>query len=103
MPYTAYKVTSSRNAYGDLVASGETAIKCNWRKINRQVVGNNNETYQSDAMGWFEQDSGVQKGDIIKFDGEHYRVEKRVEATKRLRGGITEFIKTEMSLYGVIS
>ena len=102
MFHTAYKVTSSRNAYGDYTASGETSLKCHFRVINTLVTSTDNEQVQSDAMAWFEPDSGVVKGDIIKFEGTHYRVERLTEA-RRLRNPSILFIKTELLKYGVIS
>lgn len=102
MSFTAYKVTNTRNAYGDYVASGTTALKCHFRYITEQVTSTNNETIQSDAMAWFEPDSGVNRGDIIKFDGEHFRVE-RVTRARKLRDKNVHFIKVELLKYGVIS
>lgn len=102
MLHTAYKLTTSRNAYGDFVASGETALKCHFRYITMQVSDSNNETIESDAMAWFEPDSGIDRKDIIKIDGEHFRVE-RVTKARRLRNPNVMFIKTELLKYGVIS
>ena len=102
MNFTAYKVTTSRDAYGSFTASGETALKCHFRYITEQVTSSNNETIQSDAMAWFEPDSGVDRKDIIKFDGEHFRVERVIKA-RRLRDPNVQFIKVELLKYGVIS
>lgn len=102
MLHTAYKVTITRNAYGDFLPSGETALKCHFRYITEQVTATNNETIQSDAMAWFEPDSGVNRKDIIKFDGEHFRVERVIKA-RRLRDPNVQFIKVELLKYGVIS
>lgn len=102
MLHTAYKVTTTRNAYGDYTASGETALKCHVRIITEQITSSNNETVQCDAMMWFEADSGVEKQDIIKFEDQHYRVERLTEA-RRLRQKNVQFIKTELLKYGVIS
>jgi hypothetical protein len=51
---------------------------------------------------WFEPDSGVDKKDIIKFEGLHYQVEK-VSQARRLRNPEVQFIKTELRRYGTIS
>lgn len=102
MLHTAYKVTTTRNAYGDYAASGETALICHFRYINDIQTGDNNEVIQSDAMAWFEPDSGIAYKDIIKFDGEHYMVERVTEARK-LRSPEVQFIKCELTRYGVIS
>lgn len=102
MLHTAYKVTTTRNAYGDFIASGETALPCHFRYITEQVSGVGNETIQSDAMAWFEPDSGVQKEDILKIDGEHFRVERLIKARK-LRDTRVQFLKVELLKYGTIS
>ena len=101
MIHTAYKVTTTRNAYGDFTASGTTALPCHFRHITEQIYANN-QTVQSDAMAWFEPDSGVVRNDIIKFEGEHFIVERVIKARK-LRSSPVQFIKTELRLYGTIS
>ncbi len=100
--HTAYKVTSTRNAYGDYVASGTSTLKCHVRIVNELTTTANNEQIQSDAMMWFEPDCGVEKGDIIKFEGTHYRVERKTDA-RRLRSTEVLFIKCDMLKYGAIS
>ena len=102
MLHTAYKVTTTRNAYGDFLPSGETALKCHFRYITEQVTSNNNEQIQSDAMAWFEPDSGINRKDIIKFEGEHFRVE-RITKARRLRNTPVLFLKVDLLKYGVIS
>jgi hypothetical protein len=108
MRHTAYKLTITRNAYGDYVSSGETALICHFRYITTQAGGANsrgirgNESADSDAMAWFEPDSGVEREDLIKFEGEHFRVEKVTKA-RRLRDPTVQFIKVELLKYGVIS
>lgn len=102
MLQTAYKVTSTRNAYGDFVATGSVALPCHFRYITEQVSDTSNETIQSDAMAWFNPDSGIEREDILQIDGEHFRVE-RVTKARRLRNPTVLFIKTELLKYGVIS
>lgn len=102
MTHTVYKVSTTRNAYGDFIASGTTTLKAHVRIITEQVSSSSNEAIQCDAQMWFEPDSGVQKEDIVKFEGEHYRVERLIEA-RRLRNPEVMFIKCEMLKYGTIS
>jgi hypothetical protein len=102
MNHTAFKIAYTRNEYGDYVATTSTAIPCHFRHINEVVSSNYNETIQSDAMAWFEPDSGIDRESIVKIDGEHYRVEKAVKA-RRLRSPTVQFIKTYLLHYGVIS
>lgn len=100
--HTAYKVTVTRNGYGDYLATGETALPCHFRYITDQVTSTSNEVVDSDALAWFEPDSGIDRKDIIKFDGEHFRVERVIKA-RRLRDPGIQFIKVELLRYGVIS
>lgn len=102
MNKTAYKVTTTRNAYGDFTASGTTTLKCHFREITFQSTNQSNEQIDCDAMAWFEPDSGVALQDIIKFEGEHYRVERLIKARK-LRSKPVQFIKVELLKYGPIS
>lgn len=102
MLHTAYKVTTSRNAYGDFTANGTTELKCHFRYIVEQVSNVNNEQVQADAMAWFEPDSGVDRQDIIKFEGQHYRVERIIKA-RTLNDPSVQFIKVDLLKYGVIS
>jgi predicted nuclease of restriction endonuclease-like RecB superfamily len=101
MLHTAYKATTTRNAYGDYVSTGETALACHFREITN-VLTELDEVIQSDAMAWFEPDSGVEKLDILKIYGTYYRVEKVTKA-RRLRNPNVLFIKTELLKYGAIS
>lgn len=108
MRHTAYKVTTTRNAYGDYIAAGETALICHFRYITIQAGGSSgrnirgNESVDADAMAWFEPDSGIEREDLIKFEGEHFRVEKVIKA-RRLRDPDVQFIKCELLKYGQIS
>lgn len=101
MLHTAYKVTTTRNAYGDFIPSGETALPCHFRYITEQVTAGN-ETIQADAMAWFKADSGIDRKDIIKFENEYFRVE-RVTKARRLRETNVQFIKVDLLKYGLIS
>lgn len=99
--HTAYKVTTTRNRYGDFIAGAETQLACHFREITEHVL-DNNEYIQSDAMFWFEPDSGVDKKDIIKINGTHYQIERVIKA-RRLRQPAVQFIKCEARKYGTIS
>lgn len=102
MHQTVYKVTHTRNEYGDYVASGETKLKCRFWEVNQIQITGNNEAIQSDAIMWLEPDIAVEEGDIFKFEGNHYRVEE-VRKTKPLRRTALDFIKCRMTKYGAIS
>lgn len=100
--HTAYKLTTTRNAYGDYVATSTTTLSCHFRYINEFFTTTNNEQIQSDAMAWFEPDAGVSEGTIIRFENEHYRVERLIKA-RRLRDTDVQFLKCFLLKYGTIS
>ena len=100
--HTAYKVTTTRNVFGDYVAGVQTALPCHFRYITDLVTGSGNETIESDAMAWFNPDSGIEKGDILVIYSRGYMVENVIEAP-RLRSTAIQFIKVTLSKYGIIS
>lgn len=102
MLHTAYLVTMSRNGYMDLTASGETPFACHFRYITNIDTTPNNEQIQSDALLWCEPDIAIAKGSVVKFEGEHFMVERLTKA-RRLRNPQVLFIKCELLKYGVIS
>ncbi len=102
MLHTAYKVNYTRNEYGDYIATSSTEIKCHFRYINEVITNTTNEMIQSDAMAWFEPDSGLGINDLVLVDGNHYRIEKLIKARK-LRNSDVQFLKASLSRYGVIS
>lgn len=102
MRQIATKHNYTRNAYGDFVVSTTEQLPCHFRYITDQVSDTNNEQVASDAMAWFEPDSGVEKKDIIQIDNTFFRVERLFRA-RRLRDAEVQFIKTELTMYGVIS
>jgi hypothetical protein len=102
MLHTAQVITHTRNAYGDYVATASTTIKCHFRFINEMITTGYNEAVQSDAMAWFEPDSGIVRESLVRIDGDYYRVEKVIKARK-LRNPNVQFIKAYLAHYGVIS
>lgn len=99
MMHTATKLIQTRNEYGDFVGDETETLPCHFRYITAQVTGDSNEVVQSDAMAWFEPDSGVQRKDVITFDGEKFRVERVIKA-RRLRDPQVLFLKVELLKYG---
>ena len=102
MLHTAYKVSYTRNAYGDYLTATETYVKCHFREINNQVTDTNAESIQSDAMAWFEPDSGIDRNSILLIQDQYYRVE-RVTKARKLHNPTVQFIKCELLKYGIIS
>lgn len=102
MRHTAYKITTTKNAYGDYIANGTTSLICHFRYITDITVNTDNLAVQSDAMAWFEPDSGIVKNDLVTIDGEHFRIE-RVTKARRLRDPTVQFLKCDLQKYGLIS
>lgn len=92
MTHTAKKYARTRNAYGDYTANTYTQMPCHFRYINEVVTSVPNETFQSDAMAWFEPDADVQEQDLLYIDNTFFRVEKLIRARK-LRSNSVQFIK----------
>lgn len=102
MNQVAYLQTVSRNAYGDFSTDDETSLSCHFREINETVILGQNEQTQSDAMAWFNPNSGVDKGSIIKITDEFYRVERVIKA-RTLHSSAIQFIKCYLIKHGAIS
>lgn len=100
--FTIYKVSTTRNAYGDYTAGAETAYPCHFRDITNISTTSASETLDADAICWLEPDADVDKGDILKFEGVHYRVE-RITKARTLRSSQVQFLKCELNIYGDIS
>lgn len=103
MVHTAYKVNTSRNAYGDYVSdSTTTATPCHFRYITKEISGATDEVVSSTAMVWFMPDENVDKGDVIKVDDEYFKIESIIKA-RRLRNPAVLFLKCSLVKYGFIS
>jgi hypothetical protein len=99
--HTAYKVTTTRNEYGDFIAVSSSPLSCHFREIGDVQANNSNEQVQADAMAWFNPHT-VALEDILLINGVHYRIEKITEA-RRLRNPTIQFVKCDLLRYGVIS
>jgi hypothetical protein len=98
----AYKKTITRNVYGDFVIGASTALPCHFRYITAVESTLGSEAVRSDAMAWFEADSGIVKNDILEIDDEGWRVE-RVTKARRLRDTTVLFLKVDLLRHGMIS
>ena len=91
---TITKVATSLNSYGEYAHTGsaESLLVCHFREITQLVENANQETVQSDAMGWFNPDASISIGAIFRFSDEEYRVIRLVRA-RRLSNTAVQFIK----------
>lgn len=102
MVHTAYKVSYTRNAYGDYTATSSTAIPCHFRYINEIDSNADNEQLQFDGLAWFDGSASISENDIVQIEGEHFRIERLIKA-RRLRNPTVLFLKCFLQRYGVIS
>lgn len=94
---SCYKVSKSRNAYGDIEYGSTESLSCLYRDISQlQIANANREDVDVDGIFWFEPDSEVERGDIILFDGEYYRIDKITKARARLTDNSVHFLKCEV-------
>jgi len=94
---TCYKVTTTRNSFGDYINSSNTAIKCRFRYIDSINRSAGQELNSTDAMLWVASDSGIVKGDLILFDSLYYQVEK-INKARRLGEDAVQFIKCDLKI-----
>lgn len=93
---TCRKVTITRNKFGDLEYGTSQSMPCLFRDITTlQTSQGNREQVTVDGIFWFEPDSGVERGDIILFDSEYFRMDKVTEARSRVTDNRVHFIKCE--------
>lgn len=98
-----YKITTTRNKYGDLVMGAEAGKDCWFREITALVPSTGNaEEIQCDAVVWFAGSDDTKKGDIYRYGNDYYRVTR---ITKARKGGMTnvEFIKCELISHRFVS
>ena len=102
---TAYKVTTTRNQYGDSVwGSLSSAIPCMYRDISTlgQSSGNREEV-TLDGLFWLDSDQAVNKADIYKIGTEYIRIERVIPARDRLRSNTVHWHKCEVTKQRQIS
>lgn len=95
---TCNKIAKSYNARGDIVYGAVTSdVPCLYRDQSELLVGNGNrEEVKIDGIFWFYPDSGFERGDIIEFEGEYFRIDRIIKARRRLRGNALKFIKAQV-------
>lgn len=102
---TAQRVTTTRNAFGDIVYGATTDVNCLYRDISTLSRGNaNREETDIDGLLWLKADEPAERGTIYYHPDEGYlRIERIVKAKRLLRGGATVFIKCEVTKQRQIS
>lgn len=104
---TAQRVTTTRNAYGDLNFGATASVACLYRDISTLSRGNaNREEVDIDGLLWFSstEEAFALRGALYFHPDEGYlRIERRVVAKRLVRGGATVFIKCEVTKQRQIS
>ena len=98
MEQTASLITTTRNQDGDQILSSTQDFKCRFRWITELDNISNREEMRSDALIWVQPDTDIQEDNIIKFDGDNFRVRKVTQA-RRLRGNKVYFLKCLLDKY----
>ena len=100
MQMTAYKITTSRNAFGDhLLTTTTHPLPCHFRDMTTTQIGGTNETITTNALIWFSPDAGIIKNDIISVDGVYFKIDSVIKA-RRLRDSTILFLKCGLIKYG---
>lgn len=104
---TAQRVTTTRNAFGDINLGATTSVNCLYRDISTLSRGNaNREETDIDGLLWFKADEEAYavRGALYYHPDEGYlRIERRIVAKRLLKGGATVFIKCEVTKQRQIS
>lgn len=98
MEQTASLITTTRNDDGDQILSSTQDFKCRFRWITELDNISNREEMRSDALLWVQPSTDIQEDNIIKFDGDNFRVRKVTQA-RRLRGNKVYFLKCLLDKY----
>lgn len=98
MVETCSKVQTTYNGYGDLVYGVvEANLPCLFRPIEAiQIANSNREEVTIDGMFWLRPTDGWDRGDIILYNGEYFRIDKLIEARRRLVDNSLQFLKAEV-------
>lgn len=104
---TAQRVSTQRNAFGDINFGATTSVACLYRDISTLSRGNaNREEVDIDGLLWFKADEEAYaiRGAIYYHPDEGYlRIERVVVAKRLLRGAGKVFIKCEVTKQRQIS
>lgn len=90
-------IATTRNDFGDEVEGVTTVLPCRWRDITLVRRSSHMDTSDANALVHFAATAPVQRGTILKFDGEYYQVDEITKA-KRLGETTVQFIKCGVTI-----
>ena len=85
-----YKTT--RNMYGDLVLGTGNTLLCLYRNITSLTRGVREEVGIVGSF-WFSNSATVSRGDVIKYNGQLYRLENEVTAKTLLTQNVVTYLR----------
>lgn len=93
---TCEKLVTTFSKRGDKVLSSAVLLSCRFREIDKFNRANHQDYADADAMLWLALNASVAEGDIIRFDGAYYQIEK-INKARKLGSDTVEFIKCELT------
>lgn len=90
-------IATTRNDFGDEVEGVTAVLPCRWRDITLVRRAAHMDVSDANALVHFAADAPVQRGSILKYDGEYYQVDEITKA-KRLGETTVQFIKCGVTI-----
>lgn len=94
---TCEKVIPTRSRYGDYILNTVATLSCRFRFIVTERRASHQEVQNADAMVWFAPDTSIAIGDLLRFDGQYYQVE-RLNKARKLGSTQVEFLKCDVKI-----
>lgn len=95
-------ITITKNRWGDFVESSSGSLDCRFREITLAERSVHGEVLDADAQIWLEPASGVAVGNVIRFDGVDYEID-RINKARRLGESEVQFIKCDLKIVNTIA
>jgi len=88
----AYKITTTRNEFGERIETSEAEFRCLFKQIDGYDRNNKMEFANCDSMIWAGPGDGLTEGTLVKIDDTLYLIDKVTKA-KRIGSTIAQFVK----------
>jgi len=73
-------LTTSKTKYGDQEQTATTTVSCRFRYITNVDKNLNAEAINSDATIWLDVDTDASEGQIVKYGGKYWRIDRLIKA-----------------------
>lgn len=94
---TCELVTTQRNDFGDEIEGVTQTLSCKWRDITMVRRGSHMDTSDADVLVHFPPNAPVQRGSVLKHNGEYFQVETITFAKRPFETAI-QFIKCQLTV-----